>query len=231
MSSGQSSQTLLTLPNDDGERFALVAGRLSTPVVGDILDSLGRMHQFLPPSIRPLRSGLDVVGRAMPVRAVEVTGPQRRPFGLLMEALDQLEPGEVYLVDGGGAACAAWGEILAETARMRGAVGAVVHGYHRDTQKLFAHEWPVFSHGSFAQDASVRSSVVAYRVHVEICGVAIAPGDLVIGDVDGVVIVPREIEDDVLARALEKASVENAVLAAIRAGMSSTAAYEQYGVL
>jgi regulator of RNase E activity RraA len=231
VSSGQLSQILLTPPDDDPGRFALVAERLSTPLVGDILDSLGRTQQFLPPAIKPLRPGLDVVGRAMPVVTTEVSGPQPRAFGLLTEALDQLQPGEVYLVDGGGAPCAAWGEILTETARMRGAVGAVVHGYHRDTPKVLAREWPVFSHGAFAQDASVRSAVTAYRVGIEIGGVAIEPGDLVVGDVDGVVIVPRDVEDEVLTRALEKASTENAVLAAIRAGMSSSAAYDEYGVL
>jgi regulator of RNase E activity RraA len=216
--------------DDDEKRFALVAERLSTPLVGDILDGLGQTHRFLPPAIAPLHANAVIVGRAMPVVATQVSGPQVRPFGLLTVALDQLQPGEVYLVDGGGAPCAAWGEILTETARMRGAVGAVIHGYHRDTPKL-PQDWPIFSRGPFAQDSSVRSAVTAYRVGIEIGGVAIEPGDLVVGDVDGVVIVPREIEDDVLARALDKASAENVVLAAIHAGMSSTAAFEQYRVL
>jgi 4-hydroxy-4-methyl-2-oxoglutarate aldolase len=220
-----------TLPDDDAERFALVAERLYTAVIGDILDGLGCTHQFLPPAIRPLRADLGVVGRAMPVLTAEAMGPQGRPFGLLTDALDQLQPGEVYVVDGGGVPCAAWGEILTATARMRGASGAVIHGYHRDTRAVLAQEWPVFSHGPFAQDSRVRSAVVAYREAIEIGGVAVEPGDLVVGDVDGVVIVPRAIEDDVLIRALEKASAENTVLGAIDAGMSSTAAFEQFGVL
>lgn len=218
-------------PDNDADRFALVAERLHTAVIGDVLDSIGRMRQFLPPAVRPLQSGVGVVGRAMPVLAAEVAGPQPRPFGLLTDALDQLQSGEVYVVDGGGARCAAWGEILTATARMRGAVGAVIHGYHRDTRAVLAQSWPVFSHGPFAQDSRLRSAVVAYRVGIEIGGVAIEPGDLVVGDVDGVVIVPRALEDDVLMLALEKANAENTVLAGISAGMSSTAAFERYGVL
>jgi 4-hydroxy-4-methyl-2-oxoglutarate aldolase len=227
----QLSQTPPTLPDDDAERFALVAERLYTAVVGDILDAVGRTHQFLPPQIVPLRPEMVVVGRAMPVLVAEVYGPQVRPFGLLTEALDQLQPGEVYVAHGGGAPCAAWGEILTATARMRGAAGAVLHGYHRDTPKVLAQDWPVFSHGPFGQDASVRSSVIGYRTGIEIAGVRVEPGDLVVGDVDGVVIVPRAVEDEVLGRALEKASAENTVLDAILRGRSSSDAFAQYGVL
>lgn len=219
------------LPAGDAERFELVASRLYTPVLGDILDALGRTHQLLPPEISPLQPHMVVVGRAMPVLVTAVYGPQARPFGLLTEALDQLSQGEVYVAHGGGVPCAAWGEILTATAKIRGAAGAVVHGYHRDTPKVLAQAWPVFSHGAYAQDSSVRSAVVSYRVPIEIGGVSIQPGELVIGDVDGVVIIPRELEDEVLGRALEKASAENVVLDAIRRGLSSTAAFEQYGVL
>lgn len=186
---------------------------------------------MLPPEIAPLRPEMVVVGRAMPVLVVAVHGPQARPFGLLTEALDQLASGEVYLAHGGGIPCAAWGEILTVTAKSRGAAGAVLHGYHRDTTKVLAQGWPVFSHGAYAQDSAVRSSVVAYRVPVELGGVSIEPGCLVFGDVDGVVILPRELEDEVLERALEKVSAESRVLESIRAGLSSTAAFERYGVL
>jgi regulator of RNase E activity RraA len=167
----------------------------------------------------------------MPVLVAQVCGAQPRPYGALTEALDQLQPGEVWVAHGGGARCAAWGEILTATARARGAAGAVLHGYHRDTPKVLAQDWPVFSHGAFGADAGVRSSVIAYRVPIEIGDVRIEPGDLLVGDVDGVVVVPRALEEEVLERALEKASAENTVLTAIRDGMSSTDAFAKYGVL
>lgn len=219
------------LPAEDAQRFALVRRLLHTPVIGDVLDVLGRRHQFLPPAIRPMTVEMTVVGRAMPVLVAAVFGPQPRPFGRLTEALDQLEPGEVYVAPGAGIPAAAWGEILTATARRRGAVGAVIDGYHRDSARVLAQEWPVFSHGAYAQDSSVRSSVVDLRVPVEIGGVTVRPGDLVVGDRDGVLVVPADVEDEALERALAKAATENAVLRAIAGGMSSTEAFATYGVL
>ncbi|MFI1092461.1 RraA family protein [Streptomyces sp. NPDC020917] len=208
-----------------------VRTRLSTPVVGDILDQMGRCHQFLPPEIRGLTADTVVVGRAMPVLIADCFGPQNKPFGLLTQALDDLRPGEVYVARGSSLPTSAWGEILTATARMRGSVGAVVDGFHRDTPKVLSQNWPVFSRGAYAQDAAVRTQVTAYRVPVEIGGVAVRPGDLVFGDVDGVVVIPRELEAEVIERALQKASTENLVRRAIENGMSATTAFAEYGVL
>lgn len=219
------------LPRDDASRFAIVKEVLNTPVVGDILDSLGLPHQILPSRVRPILPSMMVVGRAMPVLIADVFGPQQKPFGLLTQALDDLRPGDVYLAHGGRADCAAWGELLTVTARVRGAAGAVLDAFHRDTPKVLEQDWPVFSRGPYAQDAAIRAKVIDYRVPVEIGAVAVTPGDLVVGDVDGVVIVPRDVEDEVLERALTKMSVESAVRVAIERGMSSTEAFATYGVL
>lgn len=221
----------MSLPATDPERFALVREHLYTPVVGDVLDQLGRTHQFLPPAIQPLRDSMVVVGRAMPVLIADVFGPQRSPFGRLTEALDQLDSGEIYLARGGRTECAAWGEIMTATARVRGAAGAVLDGFHRDTVRVLEQDWPVFSRGRFAQDAGVRATVLDYRVPAEIGGVLVRPGDLILGDLDGVVVVPAEIENEVLERALVKATAENVVRNAIENGMSSTDAFATYGVL
>lgn len=221
----------MILANDDKARFEQIKELLYTPVVGDILDQLGCYHQFLPQSVQPLRESMKVVGRAMPALMIDVHGEQEKPFGLLTEALDQLQSGEVYIAGGGDMRCAYWGEILTATAMHRGAVGAVVNGYHRDTPKVLEQDWPVFSRGRYAQDSSVRTKVAAYRCPIEIGGVWIEPGDLVFGDLDGVVIVPRKHEDEVLGRAMEKATTENVVRKAIEKGMSSTEAFKKYGVL
>lgn len=223
--------TTATLPADDAARFELIRTRLYTPVLGDVLDALGRCHQFLPPGIVALRSDLVVVGRAMPVLVAPVYGPQARPFGKLTEALDQLASGEVYVAQGAGVPAAAWGEILTATARMRGATGAVIDGFHRDTPQILAQDWPVYSRGGYAQDSSVRSAILDYRVPIEIATTAVRPGDLIVGDRDGVLVIPREVEDEVLERALTKAGAENVVLNAILDGMSSTDAFTRYGVL
>ena len=116
--------------------------------------------------------------------------------------------GEVYIARGGRIDCAAWGEIMTTVAKARGASGAVIDGYHRDTLQVRAQGWPVFSRGSYGQDAGVRASVRDFRVPIEIGGVRITPGDLVVGDVDGVVLIPQAIEDEVIERSLAKVRAE-----------------------
>ena len=167
----------------------------------------------------------------MPVLMIDVYGPQKRPFGKLTEALDQLETGDIYLASGGEMRCAYWGEILTATARMRGAAGAVINGFHRDTPRVLEQNWPVFSRGRFAQDSGVRTQVVDYRCPIEIGQVHVQPGDLVFGDLDGVVIVPRSVEEEVINEALKKAAGENLVRKEIESGMTSTGAFEKYGIL
>lgn len=215
----------------DSERFDAIRRELYTPVVGDILDELGYRRQFLPPHIQGMRDDMKVIGRAMPVLIADVTGPQQVPFGRLTEALDQLEPGEVYLAQNATVPCSAWGEILTATARGRGAAGAVVDGYHRDTPRILQQDFPVFSRGRYAQDAGVRSSVIDFRCLIRIGEVEITPGDLVFGDIDGVLVIPSSIEDEVIERAFTKARTENVVRGAIESGMSSSEAFATFGVL
>jgi regulator of RNase E activity RraA len=216
---------------EDLKLFELIHASLYTPVIGDILDTLGLWHQFLPQPIQPLHTGMRLVGRAMPVQIVDAWGPQSAPFGRMTEALDSLKPGEIYVVTGGSMNCAAWGEIMTATARTRGAAGAIVDGFHRDTPRVLEQNWPVFSRGRFAQDAGVRSKVADFRCPVEIGGVLVSPGDLIVGDLDGVVVVPRRVEDEVIDKALQKATGEKVVRKAIEAGMSSTEAFRKYGIL
>lgn len=216
--------------NDD-ELFALLKQELYTPVLGDILDAMGSYHHFLPQPIQPMREEMKIAGRAMPVNQIDVYGPQQTPFGKLTEALDQLQHGEVYIASGGGMRCAYWGEILTATARARGAVGAVIDGFHRDSPQVLEQGWPVFSRGRYAADSAVRTFVQAYRVPLEIGGVWVNPGDLVFADLDGVLIIPRAKEVEVVTRALEKARGEKQVRAAIEAGMSSTEAFARFGIL
>lgn len=220
-----------TRADRDSERFELVRRTLYTPVLGDVLDALGRAHQFLSAGIRPLLPTMAVVGRAMPVLIGDVFGPSGTPFGRLTEAVDSLQPGDVYLARRGRAECAAWGEILTAAARARGAQGAVIDGYHRDTNMVLEQNFPVFSRGNYGQDSGVRAHVLDYGVTVEVDGVVVNPRDLVVGDRDGVLVVPADLEDEVIERALTKASAENVVRQAIETGMSTTEAFATYGVL
>lgn len=221
----------MALWKNESEMFQLMKDELYTPVVGDILDTMGYYHQFLPQDIRPLTNHMKLAGRAMTALMIDVFGEQEKPFGLLTEALDQLEENEIYVASGGTKRCAYWGELLTATARTRGAVGAVVNGWHRDTPQVLSQNWPVFSCGCYAQDSSVRTQVVDFRCPIEIGQVTVHDGDLVFGDIDGVLIIPKEVSKEVLEKALEKASGEKTVRKAIEGGMSATEAFRVYGIL
>lgn len=215
----------------DAELFSIMKEQLYTPVIGDILDELGYFHQILPPVIQPIQDDIKLAGRAMTVLMIDVYGHQEKPFGLLTQALDQLRENEIYIATGGTQRCAYWGELLTATARTRKAAGAIVNGYHRDTPQILEQNWPVFSWGRFAQDSSVRTKVIDYRCSIEIGDVWINSGDILFGDIDGVIVIPKKIEEEVISKALEKASTEKIMRKAVEAGMTSTEAFEKYGVL
>lgn len=215
---------------NDSELFALIRTTLYTPVIGDILDGLGLYHQFLPQPVQAMRDDMIAVGRAMPVLVESVAGPQPDPFSQLTAALDQLEQDEIYLTSE-ALDCASWGEIMTATAKMRGAAGAVINGFHRDTPQVLEQNWPVFSRGRYAQDSSVRSAVVDFRCPVYIGKVRVDPGDLIFGDIDGVLIVPRQMETEVIGKSLEKARGEKMVRQEIEAGSSSSSVFQKYGIL
>jgi regulator of RNase E activity RraA len=226
--------------NNDNELFDLARQELFTCVVGDVLDKLGRFHQFLPPQIQPLRPDMVVIGRAMPVLSVDVfvekiegtANPlMTKPFGLMLEALDDLKPGEIYLNTGSSPRNALWGELMSTRALKLGAAGAVLDGYTRDTHGVFRLNFPTFSWGRYGQDSAPRYKVVDFRVPVEIGKVRVNPGDILFGDIDGVLVIPRELEEEVFTLALEKARGEKKVRKAIEDGMSACDAFAKYGIM
>lgn len=225
--------------NDD-ELFSIVRNELYTAVVGDIMDKLGLMRQFLPPQIQPLDPGMFLVGRAMTVLEADVfadnpeNGHNRllqKPFGLMLEALDDLKKNEVYICAGASPSYALWGELMATRAMKLGAAGAVVDGYSRDTKGILQLNFPTFSYGRYAQDQAPRGKVIDFRVPLEIRGVRILPGDIVLGDIDGVCIVPKAAEQEVFAAAIEKARGEKLVQQKILEGMSAGQAFGTYGIM
>lgn len=216
---------------NDSELFNLMRQRLFTAVVGDILDEMGLLDQFLPQKIRPLRDDLIVVGRAMPVLQEDLAHRGAKPFGMMLQALDNLQREEVYLATGGSPTYAMWGELMSTRAIRLGAAGAVLNGCSRDTPGILALNFPTFSLGRYAQDQRPRGQVVDFRVPVEIGGVQVSPGDIVFGDIDGVLVIPRAAEREALTRALEKVEKENQVRLAIEGGMSAVQVLETFGVM
>jgi len=224
----------------DDELFLLVKKELYTCVVGDVMDKMGLQHQFLPPQIRPLRQDMVVIGRAVPVLSVNVfeekpTGTanelMEKPFGLMLEALDDLHPYEIYVNTGSAPRNALWGELMSIRAHKLGSSGAVLDGYVRDTKAILKMNFPVFSYGSYGQDSAPRYKVVDYRIPVEIGNVRLEPGDYVFGDIDGVCVIPVRAATEAFTNALEKARGEKLVRKALEAGSSAVAAFKRHGIM
>jgi 4-hydroxy-4-methyl-2-oxoglutarate aldolase len=208
---------------------------LTTAVVGDVLDRIGYHHQFLPHGIAPLLPGDKLVGRALPVWQEDLVTPTNKPdgkpFGLLFEALDDLKEGEVYVASGEGSKeYALFGGLMSTRAKQLKAAGAVLDGYVRDSGEIQALGFSIFSRGLYAQDQGARGKVTKFRVPIKIGSVEIQPGDLIFADAEGVLVIPQDVEQDVVERALEKASTENKVEQAIKEGMSASAAFSTFGV-
>ena len=227
----------------DEELFEIARKELFTAVVGDVMDKIGLQTQFLPPQVRPLRANMVTIGRAMTVLEADVYDAQTetrenqrnpllaKPFGLMLEALDDLKPNEVYVCSGASPKYALWGELMSTRALKLGAVGAVVNGYSRDTNGILALDFPTFSYGSYAQDQAPRGKVIDYRVTLDIDGVKIADGDIIFGDIDGVCVIPADAEEAVFIAALEKARGEKLVQKAIESGMSTVDAFAKFGIM
>lgn len=222
------------------ELAGIAKTELFTGLVGDVLDKMGYCHQFLPQSIKPLAHDMVVIGKAMPVLEADFfeermphsnNGYINKPFGIMFEALDSLQEDEVYICTGASLNYALWGGLMTTRALRLKAAGAVLDGFSRDTNELLKLGFPAFSRGTYAQDQGPRGKVIDYRVPIEIGGVRINPGDIVYGDRDGVVIVPKEITDEVFSKAIEKARGEKAVKKALEAGMSTVEAFEKFGIM
>jgi regulator of RNase E activity RraA len=230
----------MQLWKEDNELFALSRRELFTSVVGDVMDKLGLVHQFLPPAIKALDPDMVVIGRSMTVLSVDVFFERmigsanklmERPFGLMLDALDDLKQNEIYVNTGSSPRNALWGEMMSVRALKLGAAGAVLNGYTRDTRGILRLNFPTFSWGSYGQDAGPRYKVVDFRVPIEIGNVLIHPGDILFGDVDGVCCVPMTAEAEVFTKALEKARGEKLVRKALESGSSAVAAFEEFGIM
>jgi regulator of RNase E activity RraA len=224
----------------DEELFPIIRKELFSCVVGDVMDKMGLQHQFLPPEIHALRPDMILVGRAMPVLAVDVFEEKvagtnnklmAKPFGLMLEALDDLKKNEIYVNTGASQRNALWGEMMSIRALKLGAAGAVLNGYVRDTRAILNLNFPSFCWGSYAQDSAPRYKVVDFRIAIEIGSVRVRPGDFLFGDIDGVCVVPMESSAEIFSKALEKARGEKIVRKALEEGSSAVAAFKKHGIM
>ena len=221
--------------NDDDQMLTLVRSELYTAVIGDVCDQVGLRQQFLPPEVTSLdkQKRAILAGRAMTVEEhdVDEVPDEGQPWGRMLEALDNLRRNDVYICSGSATPYALFGELMSTAAMKRGAVGAVCNGFVRDTHQILALGFPIYCRGSYALDQRGRGVVQQYRGPLQFGDVAVNPGDLVVGDIDGVIIVPREREEQVLGKALAKVRTESEVRKQLKDGMLVTEAFARYGVL
>ena len=208
---------------------------LYTPVLSDVLDGLGLMHQALRPFVRPVDESAVLFGRVRTGR-YERSGPAqvgRNPYQLEMELIDSLQPDEVPLLacNGPTDVIAPWGELLSTAARARGAAGCVTDGLVRDVTRIRLMNFPVFHGGIGPLDTKGRAEMIEKDTPVEIAGVRVAPGDWIMGDVDGVVVIPAGHADRVFRAALDKIAAEDTTRAELEAGASLQEVFARHGVL
>ena len=225
----------MALWNSDEELFQLARRELFTAVVGDVLDKMGLLKQFLPPTIKPLDDSMVVIGRAMTVleEDIDSSDPTMREnnFGLMFDALDNLKSNEVYVCSGASPTYALWGGLMSTRAMKLGAVGAVMSGFSRDTPEILELGFPTFSMGTYAQDQGPRGKVVDYRSSIDFEGIAVNPGDVIYGDLDGLLVVPEAAVEEAFTGALEKARGEQQVRKALEEGMPAKEAFETFGIM
>lgn len=215
------------------DRRAAWIGRLDklyTPVVADVLDRLGFRQQVLAAELRPLFPQARVAGVALTVQTVPAREiAPAEPYKGELAAVDALQTGDVLVVS----TCfwSFWGELLSTAARFRGCRGVVIDGHTRDTQAIIQMGFPVFCRGIHPADSLGRLDVAAHNVPITCGGVLIHPGDLILGDHDGLVVVPHQLAEETLRLAEEKVSGENLVRKALAEGMSTTEAFRKYGIL
>jgi regulator of RNase E activity RraA len=207
-------------------------GVLFSAVVADILDELGYRNQVMAPRIRPLYPKARLAGVARTVRAVPVDGVPKAAedhYRLQLQAIDALKPGDVMVVS--RIETCFWGELLSVAARGRGAHGIVIDGYARDTAGITDLAFPTFVAGIHAADALGRVEVAEHGCTITAGDVVVHDGDIIIGDYDGVVVIPSMVADEVLTLAAEKVRGERTVRLKLQEGMSLSEAYHRYGVL
>ena len=211
------------------ERFAAIY----TAALADILDARGYHDQTLPPTIRPLEHGSHLAGPAYTVKGAPATNRDEASYDLairkVLAMLGDVPEGDVAVYSCDQDIAAHLGELSVTSLKARGVAGCVLDGGCRDVSFIRDQGFPVFTRFVTPEDSTWCWELEATQVPVAIGRVRIEPGDWIVGDDDGVVVVPAAIAEDVLVEAEAKAATESEIRAAVRNGMAPLEAYERYG--
>ena len=212
--------------------LATIQAELYSGVISDVLDSLGYRQQTMSADIRPVHPEMVVVGRARTVLSVDVYHVRDDCYDKEIEFIDALRKDEVVIAcTNRSTRTGLWGELLSTAARARGARGTITDGFVRDVRRIIGMGYPVFAVGMRPVDSRGRSIVFEYDVPVECGGVLVQGGDLIFGDIDGVVVVPQAMAEQVIAEALQKVRQENASRAELERGGYLRDVFAKYQVL
>jgi 4-hydroxy-4-methyl-2-oxoglutarate aldolase len=215
----------------DSDPISILEG-LYSAVVADVLDGMGHRHQCLSSGIRALTPATKVCGRVFTAVAEVVDHIPAEPYKLEMAAIDQMQSGDVLVVDAGhDTTCAFWGELLSTACKAKGVRGTVMSGCTRDLWALNQMDFPVFGIGAMPADSKGRLDVVRIGEPIALDGVMIKSGDYILGDLDGVVVIPSEAAEEALRLALEKVSGENTVRDELAAGVPVADVFAKHGIL
>lgn len=217
------------------DELARAKDKLYTPVLSDVLDSLGHSRQAMTPNIRPLDEAQVLIGRARTgayMAVADAGAAGENPYELEIKLIDDIKPGEIPVLGcAGNLTIAPWGELLTTATRMRGGVGCVTDGLTRDVRFIRDMKFPVFAGGIGPLDSRGRGKMQEIDRPMQCAGVIVRSGDIVFGDVDGVVVIPREIEDKVFEAAFRKVEGENRSRDELLQGRLLADVYAKYGIL
>jgi regulator of RNase E activity RraA len=215
----------------EDELIAIMRDHLYVAVVSDVLDSLGATNQAMTADIRPIAPDMRVVGRAHTILTTDVYERPADPYDLEIDSVDSLRPGDVFIAQTNSVRTCIWGELLSTAATVRGATGAIIDGHSRDALKIIDMGFPTFCTGFRPVDSSYRSQVVGIKVPIVVGGVEVHPGDIVFGDFDGIVIVPKAMLAEVVEAAMAKVQGENHSRTMLLEGHTLRDVYNKFGVL
>ncbi len=216
----------------DQDLFDMMKNQLYSAVLCDALDQVGLREQAMRADIRPVYSEAKVVGRALTVQSVDVYEPDTNIYEHEIAAVDSLRAGDVMVASTQQSTrTCLWGELLSTAATARGANGAIIDGYTRDVRLIQEMQFPVFSTGIYPVDSAGRGMVISYNTPVNCGGVVVRPGDIIFGDYDGVVVIPEDAAEEVIAKAIDKVEGENMTRDELRQGATLREVYDKYGVL
>ena len=203
-----------------------------TALAADIMDQMGHREQAMESAIRPSREDTWFAGSAVTLNAVANSDPVDDPYGKIFEAYDLMSPGDVVVIATNGEyRSGLWGELLSTAAACRGVSSVVTDGLVRDIRQMNDMGFACFCRGYSPLDSAGRVLPDAVNTPVTCGGVRVEPGDLILADYEGVVVVPAAICDEVLRRALEKLAGENTVRDELAAGHSPRDVFDRYGIL